>query len=128
LLQPRAELAAEESAMAEARSAQVYVRLSLVVPKAGQAAAVAAILDDLLNVYAAQPGYIEGFALDSQLPGGEVGRLTFWRSEQDAEATAGNQHVMAQRAELLRLVEGESHIERSFFATRREAQNLVTPS
>jgi hypothetical protein len=114
--------------MADATNAQVYVRLSLVVPNPGQEARVSMILDDLLTFYAAQPGYLEGYSLDPQRPGGELGRLTFWRSEDDAEVTAGNQHVMAQRAELLRLIEGDSHVERSFLATRREAQKLVSPS
>ncbi len=114
--------------MAEATNTQVYVRLSLVVSKSGQEARVAEILDDLLNVYAAQPGYIEGYTLRPELRGGEVGRLTFWRSEDDAEATASNQHVMAQRAELLRLIENDSHVERSFLAERREARNLISPS
>jgi heme-degrading monooxygenase HmoA len=114
--------------MAETMNAQVYVRLSLVVPKPGQDSQVAEILDDLLNVYAAQPGYIEGYTLSPQVRGGEVGRLSLWRAEDDAEATASNQHVMAQRAELLRLIESNSHVERSFFAERREAKNLISPS
>ncbi len=114
--------------MADTTGAQVYVRLSLVVPRPGQEARVAEILDDLLTFYAAQPGYLEGYSLAPQRPGGEVGRLTLWRAEGDAEATAGHQHVMAQRAELLRVIEGDSHVERSFFAARREATPLATPS
>lgn len=114
--------------MAEATSLPIYVRLSLVVPKPGQEARVAEILDDLLNVYAAQPGYLEGYTLGPQVPGGEVGRLTFWQHEDDAEATASVQHVMAQRAELLRLIESNSHVERSFLAERRAARNLISPA
>jgi heme-degrading monooxygenase HmoA len=114
--------------MAEASNAQVYVRLSLVVPKPGQEARVAEILDDLLSFYSAQPGYLEGYSLAPQGSGGELGRLTLWRAEADAEATAGHQHVMAQRAELLRHIEGDSHVERSFLGTRREVSQAVSPS
>jgi heme-degrading monooxygenase HmoA len=105
--------------MADTGSEQVYVRLSLVRPKPGQEARVTEILNDLLNVYASQPGYLQGYSLTSNDPGTEIGRLTMWRSEHDAEATANSQHVMAQRAELMRLVEGGSHVERSFLAEPR---------
>ena len=104
--------------MAEPTDGNVYVRLSLVRPKAGQEEKVAEILNDLVGFYAAQPGYLQGYTLETNAPGSEVGRLTMWKSEHDAEATASNQHVMAQRSELLRLVEGGSHIERSFSALR----------
>jgi len=85
-------------------------------PKSGQETKVAEILDDLVGFYAGQPGYLQGYTLVTTAPGSEVGRLTMWRSERDAEVTANNQHVMSQRSELMRLVEGSSHIERSFTA------------
>ena len=102
--------------MAETAGENVYVRLSLVRPKTGQESRVSDILNDLVGFYANQPGYLQGYTLVTTAPGSEVGRLTLWRSEHDAEATASAQHVMSQRSELLRLVEGGSHIERSFTA------------
>jgi hypothetical protein len=98
------------------------------VPKAGYESQVAAILDDLLGFYATQPGYIEGYSLLPQLPGGEMGRLTVWNAENDAEATAHHPHVMAQRSELLRIVADNSRIERSFEAERRAVHQLVVPA
>ncbi|HTE83693.1 MAG TPA: hypothetical protein VK821_03100 [Dehalococcoidia bacterium] len=102
--------------MAEFNDGNVYVRLSLVRPKSGQEEKVSDILNDLVGFYAGQPGYLQGYTLVTTAPGSEVGRLTMWRSERDAETTASTQHVMAQRSELMRLVEGGSHIERSFTA------------
>jgi heme-degrading monooxygenase HmoA len=96
----------------------VYVRLSLMRPKGGQEALVTEILNDLLGFYSSQPGYLEGYSLSSNDPGPEVGRVTLWRSEHDAEATASAQHVMSQRSELMRVVEPGTHLERSFTAER----------
>lgn len=112
--------------MAESVDGSVYVRLSLTVPKVGQESSVSEILNDLLDFYASQPGYIEGYSLTPQDTGTELGRLTLWQSERDAENTASNQHVMAQRAELLRFVEGDSHVERSFQAHAHLAHNATT--
>jgi hypothetical protein len=102
--------------VAENSEESVYVRLSLVRPKAGQKDRVSQILDELVDFYATQPGYLHGYTLVSNAPGYQFGRLTFWRSERDAETTAGDQHVMAQRSELLNLIDGRSHIERSYSA------------
>lgn len=107
--------------MAEPTDGNVYVRLSLVRPKSGQEERVSEILDDLVSFYSGQAGYLNGYTLETTAPGSEMGRLTMWRSEQDAEATAHNQHVMARRSELLRFVEGSSNIERSFTALRHRA-------
>jgi hypothetical protein len=104
------------------REESVYVRLSLVRPKASQHDKVSEILDELVDFYSTQPGYLHGYTLTSNAPGYQFGRLTFWRSEHDAEATAGDQHVMARRSELLNLIDGRSHIERSYTAVPHKAK------
>lgn len=93
-----------------------YVRLSLMLPKRGCADRVAAITDDLLAYFATQPGYVRGYKLSPADGSGEVGRLTVWTSEQEADRVATTQHVLALRSELMQLIEEDSHVERSFMA------------
>jgi len=107
--------------MADLPEGNVYVRLSLMQPKSGQDAEVSKILNDLVIFFARQPGYIRGFTLTSPARDNQIGRLTFWESEHDAENTANTQHVLSLRAELLRLVETGSHLERSFVAEETAA-------
>jgi hypothetical protein len=96
--------------------ANVYVRLSLAQPRAGHEAAVAKIEDDLMAFFAKQPGYLRGY----QIVGGDseerVGRLTLWESDQHADQAAQTAHVLAQRSELLLLIEGDVHVEDSWIA------------
>lgn len=93
----------------------LYIRLSLMTPKPDEAAAVASIIDDLLIVYAAQPGYVAGYSLRSP-ESEQLGRVTVWRDAESADAAAQVQHVLAQRSELTPLVEADSHVEWSFEA------------
>jgi heme-degrading monooxygenase HmoA len=94
----------------------IYMRLSLMRPRAGQSAEVGEILNKLVSFYSEQSGYIEGYTLVAQDPSSEVGRLTLWKSERDAENVANTQHVLSLRADLMRFVEGGSHVEKSFQA------------
>lgn len=99
---------------------RVYVRLSLAQPKAGNEVEVARIEDDLMAFFAKQPGYLHGYQIlggDSQ---GRVGRLTLWASDQHADHAAQTDHVLAQRSELLMLIEEDTHVEDSWIA--REVQ------
>ena len=94
-----------------------YLRLSLMRPRRGQSPRALALIDKLVEYYANQPGYIDAYMLAGQeSAGGEIGRVTLWRSEQDANHVAMNPHVLALRAELLRCVEDESDVERGFDA------------
>jgi hypothetical protein len=94
----------------------VYVRLSLVQARPGHEKAVGKIEDDLMAFFAEQPGYIHGY----QIIGGDseqrVGRLTLWESDQAADHAAQTAHVLAQRSELLMLIEGDVHVEDSWIA------------
>ena len=86
-------------------------RNSAVHPRPGQSPRVEQIFDELLTIFAAAPGYIWGFRYRPQEGSGEVGRLTVWRSHEDADHVAQNSHVIALRAELNRLIQGD-HVER----------------
>ncbi|MGH7622080.1 MAG: hypothetical protein ACREMU_07040, partial [Gemmatimonadaceae bacterium] len=94
----------------------VYIRISLMTPKLDEAGAVARIMDDLLTFYARQPGYLNGYKLRSADENERVGRVTVWRTAQEADATAQAQHVLAQRSELAPITESDSHVEWSFLA------------
>lgn len=93
-----------------------FVRLSLVTPLPGKAEEVAAIMDDLVSFYAKQPGWIGGYKLHAADEVGDMGRITVWRSIEDADASAQTNHNMSRRAELMPLIEEGSHEERSFHA------------
>jgi hypothetical protein len=94
----------------------VYVRMSLVKAKPGNEAAVAMIEDDLMAFFAKQPGYIHGYQIFAGDSEGRVGRLTLWESDHAADHAAQTPHVLAQRSELLLLIEGNMHVEDSWEA------------
>ena len=99
----------------------VYVRLSLVKPRAGNEQRVAKMEADLIRYLAGRPGYLHGY----QITGGDsiegrIGRLTLWRSDQDADHAAQTDHVLAIRSELMMLVEDGERVEDSWVAQAYE--------
>ena len=96
--------------------ATFYVRLSLMNPKPGEDKLVAGLMDNLLEFFNEQPGYVRGYALLDGDPHGRVGRITLWDSEEQADHAANTQHVLAVRAEIMQRIEEDSHIERSYTA------------
>ncbi|MEX2225115.1 MAG: hypothetical protein WEB52_01550 [Dehalococcoidia bacterium] len=94
----------------------LYIRLSLMNPKPGKDHEVAAIMDDLVTYYKQQDGFVDGYKLRAADETGDIGRVTVWRSEEEADRTAQNTHVMSRRSDLMPLIEEGSHEERSFFA------------
>lgn len=98
------------------KEATFYVRLSLMNPKPGKDKLVAGLMDNLLESFADQPGYVRGYALIDGDPQGRVGRITMWASEQEADRAANTQHVLTVRSEIMQLIEDDSHIERSYTA------------
>ena len=95
----------------------VYVRLSLARPRPGHETQVAKIDQDLMRFFAGQPGYLHGYRITGgDSTGGRIGRLTLWRSDQDADRAAQTAHVLAVRSELLLLIEDEQHVEDSWVA------------
>lgn len=98
------------------KEATFYVRLSLMNPKAGKEELVAGLMDSLLEFFSGQPGYARGYCLVDGDPQGRVGRITMWRSEEEADRAANTQHVLTVRSEIMQLVEDDSHVERSYTA------------
>ena len=97
-------------------SATLYVRLSLMNPRPGEEKLVAGLMDNLLEFFAEQAGYVRGYALLDGDPQGRVGRITLWESEEQADHAANTQHVLTVRAEIMQRIEEDSHIERSYTA------------
>lgn len=96
--------------------ATFYLRLSFMNPKPGKEKLASGIMDHLLEFFTTQPGYVRGYALLSGDPQRRVGRITMWKSEEDADRAANTQHVLAVRSELIQLIEEDSHVERSYTA------------
>jgi heme-degrading monooxygenase HmoA len=97
-----------------------YVRISLMHPKAGQAEALNALLDRLVEYYEQQPGYLTGYRLRDIDGSGRVGRLGVWEHENDAERAAHSDHDLAMRSELNMVVDEDSHEEYSFEGVRAD--------
>ena len=93
-----------------------YVRISYMIPKAGQEAHVEELLGKLSAFYVTEAGYITGYHLRPHQgdPNGRIGRLGVWESEEHAVHAAQSEHALALRSELLRSVDEESHQELSF--------------
>jgi len=94
----------------------LYIRISLMKPRHGKELQVAGVMDDLVAYYAARPGYVAGYKVTDAGITGEVGRITVWKSEEEADAAAQSGHVLARRSDLIPLIEEDSHAERSFYA------------
>ena len=100
-----------------------YVRISLMRPKHGQEAEVDSLLDQLVDYYASQPGYLTGYRLTNIDGTGRVGRLGVWDSAHEAEAAAQSDHDLALRSQLNFILDEDSHEEYSFEGVAREAAN-----
>ncbi|MDA0301329.1 MAG: hypothetical protein O2822_02280 [Chloroflexi bacterium] len=97
-----------------------FVRVTYVVPRDGQVERVRDQLKKLSDYYATQPGYIEGYLLNPHPMANPpaMGRFGVWESDKVAEDAAQTQHAMAPRAELLRLIDEDSHLELTFEGDR----------
>jgi heme-degrading monooxygenase HmoA len=93
-----------------------YVRLSLLKPRPGHEADVAAMMDDLVGFYRSQRGFVTGYKLTAADETGDIGRVTVWRSEADADEAAQTTHVLSRRSELASMTLDESREERGFHA------------
>jgi len=97
-------------------SATFYVRLSLMNPKPGKEELVAGLVNNLLEYFSQQPGYVRGYSLIEGDPQHRVGRISVWESEEAADLAAQTQHVLTVRSEMMQLIDEDSHIERSYKA------------
>ena len=96
-----------------------YLRISLLVPLEGYEAEVRRLEEDLLAFLALRPGFVDGYLLTAE-GSPDVGRVTIWQSEADADHAANQDHVLALRSRLLQITD-EERFERSFEAARPDA-------
>lgn len=93
-----------------------YVRFSIMRPMAGHEAEVERLNRELLDFYRRCPGCLATYLVKAADNSGEVGRLTIWEREEDADRAANADHSLALRSQLhLRIQPG--HADRSFEAT-----------
>jgi hypothetical protein len=91
--------------------------MSLMRPQSGREAEVERLLEDLIRYYRQQNGFLAGWKVSALDRTGEVGRITVWESEADADHAANQQRVLSLRSELnLLLEEDTEHVERAFEA------------
>lgn len=95
----------------------LYLRFSLLAPFQEHEVEVRDLERELLAFLSQQPGFVDGFLLTATDGSMEMGRVTVWRSEADADHAATLDHVLAVRSRLLETTE-EERLERSFQAAR----------
>ena len=86
-------------------------RQSVVHPFPAEVSKVEQFFDQLEAHYATLPGYVLGFRYSPVGNPGEVGRIAVWRTHEDADRAAQDDHVGALRSQINMLIHGE-HIER----------------
>ncbi len=96
----------------------MFVRVSHMQPKDGQENRLTEVLTKLSAFYREQKGYLGGYIL-SPYPAAtgdarRFGRVGAWETQDAAEEAAQQEHAMALRAELTRIVDEDSHYEFSF--------------
>lgn len=93
-----------------------FVRLALMSPKRGRAAEVERLLRELLEFQRGQEGFIAGYLLkpDPHQTDGRIGRVSFWRSEADANRVAGTERDLALQSALKLETDEATHEEHSF--------------
>jgi hypothetical protein len=96
----------------------VYERISLMRLQAGARERALWLLGELLELYAAQAGYIEAYTLVSpeNASGSNVCGITLWRDRACADAAAATSEACNLRAELGHCLVNGSDIERGFAA------------
>ncbi len=90
-----------------------YVRISIMRPLAGREAEALGLNKELAQLYSAQRGCLSSQLIRAADGSGEMGRVSFWESEGDADAAATADPSMVLRARLHLLVR-RGHQERSF--------------
>ena len=91
-----------------------YVRISLVRPQHGREAALHSLIERLADLYSKQPGNLASYRLEHADGSNRYGRISIWRSEEDAQRAAGSERDLALRSQMNLVVDPESHEEFSF--------------
>ena len=96
-----------------------YVRIAQMISRPGREAEVEEVLKKLSQYYVQQRGYVAGYHLTPHVDGGITrhGRVGVWESEIAAQTAAQTEHSLSLRAQLLRLIDEDTHLELTFEAT-----------
>ena len=96
-----------------------YVRIAQMISRPGREAEVEEILKKLSQYYVQQRGYVAGYHLTPHSDAGMTrhGRVGIWESEIAAQTAAQTEHSLALRAQLLRVIDEDTHQELSFQGT-----------
>ena len=89
------------------------IRLSIVVPSPGQRQRVEQLLDHLDELLGKNPHYVVGGRFEATDGSGEIGRISVWESEADADHAATDDDVIAIRSQIHMLVQ-PGHLERLY--------------
>lgn len=92
-----------------------YIRISLMVPKAGRINEAGRLLDAVTLHCEGQPGFIKGYRLEPSDDSGLIGRVTIWENEHSADEVARSERMLALRSALNEVVRKGSHQERGFW-------------
>jgi quinol monooxygenase YgiN len=92
-----------------------YIRISLMIPLAGREAEVIDLNDQLVAFHRGQTGCLQSYVMRSSQASQDMGRISLWESEEDAEQTASVESTLALRSRLHLLVQ-EGHREIAFQA------------
>ncbi len=93
-----------------------YVRIAQMISRPGHEAEVEEILKKLSQYYVQQRGYVAGYHLTPHSDGVMTrhGRVGIWESDIAAQTAAQTEHSLSLRAQLLRLIDEDTHLELTF--------------
>lgn len=96
-----------------------FIRLSLMTPKPGQGDAAEKLVDELVQLYQDRQGFIGAYRLQAsgQAASGQLGRISIWESEADANRMASEERDIALQSRLKLIVDEDTHDENSFEGT-----------
>src|SRR5262245_34511425 len=77
-----------------------FIRLTMALPRPERREEVRRHYEELITYLAGMPGFIDGWVLEGSDNPGEIGRMTMWESEADANHAANDQHSLALHSEL----------------------------
>jgi|FaiFalDrversion2_1042247.scaffolds.fasta_scaffold00468_2 quinol monooxygenase YgiN len=92
-----------------------YIRVSLMRPLTGHEAEVERLNRELVAYYRRFPGCLATYFVQAADGSGEVGRVSVWERDEDADRAANDDRSLALRSHLHLLVQA-GHQDRSFQA------------
>lgn len=90
-----------------------YIRLSIARPRHGEEARFEEVMRRLTEVTAQQPGCEAAYIMKPDDDSGDIARISFYGTSDQADAAAQGATIMALRSEL-HLISEVGHVERGF--------------